>query len=76
VRYTLVILMIPIAVVSNAIRIMGAGMMAHRFGPAAAEGFLHEFSGWAIFLAALVLLLGGHWILRRFGTSPKETSHA
>jgi exosortase len=76
VRYTLVILMIPIAVVSNAIRIMGAGMMAHRFGPAAAEGFLHEFSGWAIFLAALVLLLGGHWILRRFGTSQKETSHA
>ena len=49
VRYVLVVLMVPSAIVSNAIRIMGAGMMAHRFGPAAAEGFLHEFSGWVIF---------------------------
>ena len=51
VRILLVVLMVPSAIVSNAIRIMGAGMMAHHFGPAAAEGFLHEFSGWVIFLA-------------------------
>jgi exosortase len=76
VRYMLVVLMVPIAVVSNALRIVGAGMMAHRFGPAAAEGFLHEFSGWVIFLAALVLLLGCHWILRHLGTSRKEAVHA
>jgi exosortase len=76
VRYTLVVLMVPIAVVSNALRIVGAGMMAHRFGPAAAEGFLHEFSGWVIFLAALVLLLGCHWILRHLRTSRKEAVHA
>jgi exosortase len=76
VRYTLVVVMVPIAVLSNALRIIGAGMMAHRFGPAAAEGFLHEFSGWVIFLAALVLLLGCHWILRHLGTSRKEAAHA
>ena len=33
-------------------------ILAHRFGSAAAEGFLHEFSGWAIFLVALVLMFG------------------
>jgi exosortase len=76
VRIVLVVLMVPIAIVSNAIRIMGAGMMAHRFGPAAAEGFLHEFSGWVIFLVALALLFTLHWILRHIGKTPEETAHA
>jgi exosortase len=67
VRYVLAAFMFPIAIVTNAIRVMGAGMLAHRFGPAAAEGFLHEFSGWAIFLVALVLMFGSHWILRHIG---------
>lgn len=62
-RYVLVMLMVPIAIVSNAIRIMGAGAMAHRFGPAAAEGFLHEFSGWVIFVAALILMFSCHRVL-------------
>jgi exosortase len=75
VRYLLVILMVPIAIVSNAIRIMGAGVMAHQFGPSAAEGFLHGFSGWVIFLAALVLLLVSHWILRHIGKMPGGTAH-
>ena len=75
VRYLLVILMVPSAIVSNAIRIMGAGMLAHRFGPSAAEGFLHEFSGWVIFLAALALLLACHWILRHIGKAPRGAAH-
>ena len=49
-------LMVPIAIVSNAIRIMGTGVLTYHFGPEAAEGFFHEFSGWIIFLAALVLM--------------------
>ena len=76
VRIVLVVLMVPSAIVSNAIRIMGAGMMAHRFGPAAAEGFLHEFSGWAIFLVSLVLLFAFHWILRHIGKVPRKAAHA
>jgi len=75
VRYLLVILMVPIAIVSNALRVMGAGVMAHQFGPAAAEGFLHGFSGWVIFLAAVVLLLVSHWILRHIGKAPRGTAH-
>ena len=58
----LVVLMIPIAIVSNAIRIVGAGILAHRFGPAVAEGFLHEFSGWIDFpgrISFLCLLVTG-----------------
>ena len=50
VRYSLVVLMVPIAIVTNAIRIVVAGVLARQFGPAMAEGFLHEFSGWVIFI--------------------------
>ena len=75
-RYLLVILMIPIAIVSNAIRIMGTGVLTYRFGPKAAEGFFHEFSGWVIFLAALILMFASHTILKRFGTRPEQRSHA
>ena len=75
-RYSLVILMIPIAIVSNAIRIMGTGVLTYRFGPKAAEGFFHEFSGWVIFLAALILMFVSHAILKRFGRSQEQRSHA
>jgi exosortase len=63
-RYALACLMIPIALITNAIRILGAGMLAHRYGPAIAEGFLHAFSGWLIFVSALLLMFLCHWILR------------
>jgi exosortase len=76
VRGLLAILMVPIAIVTNAIRIMVAGLLAHRFGPAAAEGFLHEFSGWLIFLTALALLFAAHWILRQFRKVRGEALHA
>jgi exosortase len=75
VRYALTVLMVPIAIVSNAIRIMGTGVLTYHFGPAAAEGFFHEFSGWIIFLVALVLLLICHWILKRIDRSQRPTAH-
>jgi exosortase len=76
IRYALVILMVPIAIVSNALRIMGTGVLTYRFGPKAAEGFFHEFSGWVIFLAALVLMFTTHWILKRFGPRREQPAHA
>jgi exosortase len=75
VRYVLAVFMIPIAIVTNAIRVMGAGMLAHRFGPGAAEGFLHEFSGWAIFLVALVLMFGSHGILRHISKRKERAAN-
>ena len=76
VRYALVILMLPIAIVSNAIRIMGTGVLTFRFGPKAAEGFFHEFSGWVIFLAALILMFASHAILKRIGPRREQPIHA
>jgi exosortase len=75
VRCLLVLLMVPSAIVSNALRIMGAGVLAHRFGPDAAEGFLHKFSGWVVFLTALGLIFACHWILWRVGSKPKRVTY-
>jgi exosortase len=73
VRYVLAAIMVPIAIITNAIRIMGAGILARHFGPRAAEGFLHEFSGWSIFLVALALMFGSHWILRQLGQRRRKS---
>lgn len=75
-RYLLVLLMIPVAIVSNAIRIMGAGVLTYQFGPAAAKGFFHEFSGWVIFVAALILMFGCHWVLRKIRGGERSSSGA
>jgi exosortase len=59
-RALLAIAAVPIAVLANGLRITGTGIAAHRFGAAAAEGFFHSFSGWAVFVAAFAMLLGFH----------------
>lgn len=75
VRYLLTVSMVPIAIVSNAIRIMVAGILAHRFGPQTAEGFIHGFSGWVIFLVALSLMFLCHLGLRQIGEHQKDAFH-
>lgn len=60
VRWFLVIAMVPLAIISNGTRVMITAIMANYFGPKAAEGFMHEFSGWVIFVVATVLFLALH----------------
>jgi exosortase len=76
VRFALALLMVPSAIVTNAIRVVIVGILAHKFGPATAEGFLHVFSGWLVFLSAVVLLVLFHRILRHVGELQKEAVHA
>lgn len=75
VRYALAAFMVPVAIGTNAVRIMGAAIVARHFGPAAAEGFLHKFSGWVIFLVALVLMFGTHWILRHIAERRRRAAN-
>jgi exosortase len=56
VRWVLALSTVPIAVVTNGLRVAGTGIAAHHYGPEAAEGFLHTFSGWLVFVSALALL--------------------
>ena len=48
---------VPIAIFANGLRVAGTGVAAYYYGPGAAEGFLHTFSGWLVFVAALALLV-------------------
>jgi exosortase len=56
VRILLAVGTIPIAIAANGFRIAGTGIAAHYYGPEAAQGFFHSFSGWIIFLAAFVMM--------------------
>jgi EpsI family protein len=56
---------IPITVFMNSFRIGLIGVLVDRWGPQMAEGVLHFFEGWVIFLACAALLALEIWILAR-----------
>jgi exosortase D (VPLPA-CTERM-specific) len=56
---------VPVSIVTNGLRIASVGILYEFWGPAAAEGFFHDFSGWFIFLCSLGLLLAEMWLLKR-----------
>jgi EpsI family protein len=47
---------IPIAILVNILRIGMTGILTARYGAGMAEGFFHDFSGWAIFIVAFAFL--------------------
>jgi exosortase len=57
---------VPIAILTNAMRVSGTGVLAHYYGTRVADGFFHSFSGWVIYIVAAVLLFATGWILDRF----------
>jgi exosortase len=66
VRLAIVASTVPVAILANGARVAGTGIAAHWWGPAAAEGFFHEFSGWVVFIAALAMILGIQRLIVRF----------
>jgi len=66
IRVLLVVAAIPIAIVANGFRIMGAGLTGMYWSPDKAQGFFHEFSGWLIFVVSLLMLFTIHQVLRGF----------
>ena len=64
-RVALAVFIIPAAILANAARVAGTGLAAAWVGPQAAEGFLHTFSGWLVFVVAFAALLGFARLLRR-----------
>ena len=75
VRVLLAISAVPIAVAANSFRIFGTGLLVQYWDPDKAEGFFHSFSGWLIFVVALVLLFAVHSMISRiWKTSPERKS--
>jgi exosortase A len=62
-RVILIVLAVPIAVFVNSIRVIVTGILAEKYGAAAAEGFFHEFAGLVIFGIAIVMLISSAVIM-------------
>jgi len=58
---------IPITVLMNSFRVGVIGVTVDRWGISMAEGFLHEFQGWMVFMVCAVMMLGEIAVLNRIG---------
>ena len=80
VRWFLILAMIPLAIISNGTRVVITALMTNYIGPKAAEGFMHEFSGWVIFVVATVLFLALHsltvFVRKKMGWMPADSAKA
>lgn len=57
----------PITVLMNSFRIGVIGVMVDNWGPSMAEGFLHDFEGWVVFMACTGVLIVEMWLLTKIG---------
>jgi len=67
---------IPITVLMNSFRIGVIGVLVEYGGPGQAEGFLHDFEGWIIFMACIAILVLEMAILAKIGSGKKSLADA
>jgi exosortase D (VPLPA-CTERM-specific) len=48
---------IPLTILLNSLRIASIGVLVEHWGIGMAEGFLHEFQGWAVFMLSFALMV-------------------
>ncbi|RDH81678.1 MAG: VPLPA-CTERM-specific exosortase XrtD [endosymbiont of Galathealinum brachiosum] len=58
---------IPITILMNSFRIGAIGVTVEYWGPEMAEGFLHDFEGWVVFMSCIAILIGEMWLLAQVG---------
>jgi exosortase len=66
-RTLLILSAIPVAILTNMLRVIVTGVLANQFGSVAAEGFFHEFAGLSVFIFAMIILFIESTILRKVG---------
>ena len=66
-RVVIFISTIPITVLMNSLRIGLIGVTVEYWGNEMAEGILHDFEGWVVFMASLGVLLAEMWLLNKVG---------
>jgi exosortase len=57
-RWVIILSAVPIAICTNALRVVATGILAQYWGAQAAEGFFHEFAGLTVFGLAMLMLAG------------------
>jgi exosortase D (VPLPA-CTERM-specific) len=66
-RIVLFLSSIPVTVLMNSARVGLIGVTVEHWGIDMAEGFLHEFQGWVVFMVSTALMLGEIVLLNRIG---------
>lgn len=66
-RVVVILSSIPITVLMNSFRIGVIGVLVEFYGIEQAEGFLHDFEGWIVFMACVALLIFEIWLLSLVG---------
>ena len=66
-RVLLVLTTVPLTVLINSLRIALIGIAVENWGREMAEGLLHDFEGWFMFLICIALLVGEMAVLARLG---------
>jgi exosortase D (VPLPA-CTERM-specific) len=56
---------IPLTVLMNSVRVGVIGVLENTYGTEQAEGFLHYFEGWVIFMTCVLIMFGEMWLLTR-----------
>ena len=75
-KLVLLLSAIPLAVLMNSLRIGVIGILVDRYGIAQAEGFLHVFEGWVIFLACIAILFLMARIMQRLSGDRRPLGEA
>ena len=70
-KLVLLLSVAPITVLMNSFRVGVIGIMVDNFGIWYAEGFLHLFEGWVIFIACVVILFALAALMQRLGPDPR-----
>lgn len=65
---------VPVTVLMNSFRIGVIGVLVNYHGIAQAEGFLHLFEGWVIFIACVLILFGLAIVLQRLSRDRRSLS--
>ncbi len=69
-RVLLFLSTVPITVLMNSFRVGVIGILVNRWGIEQAEGFLHDFEGWAVFMACVGVLFLEMYLMARLAGRP------
>ena len=67
---------IPITIIMNSFRIGVIGITVEYWGVEMADGFLHDFEGWVIFMSCTTILILEMWLLASLGKNKLLLSEA
>lgn len=66
----------PITVLMNSFRIGVIGVTVEYWGKSMAEGFLHDFEGWVVFMASFAVMLLEMWVFLKISNDRRSLSQA